>query len=32
MEKHYKRWLVVSLSIAFLVLATRRLEDGTNRS
>jgi hypothetical protein len=26
MEKHYKRWLVVSLSIAFLVLATRRLE------
>ncbi len=32
MEKHYKRWLVVSLSIAFLVLATRRLEDGANRT
>ena len=32
MEKHYKRWLILSLSVAFLVLATRRLEDDTNRS
>jgi|GEM_PF-5141234 hypothetical protein len=32
MQKHYKRWLVVSLSIAFLVLATRRLEDDITRN
>jgi hypothetical protein len=27
MEKRFKRWLILSLSIAFVVLATRRLED-----
>jgi hypothetical protein len=26
MEKHYKRWLIVAASIAFVVLATRRID------
>ncbi len=31
MEKHYKRWLILSLSMAFLVLATRQVEQDINR-
>jgi hypothetical protein len=30
-ENHYKRWLILGLSIAFVVLTTRRIEDESNR-
>jgi hypothetical protein len=27
MERHFKRWIILGLSVAFMVLAVKRLDD-----